>query len=308
MSQRSIDRIALLCARASTRRTLLGTLLGAGLLGGAVVEGKQQRKKRRRRRRRHGTGGLRDCPTFGPGQNLSRCNFAGRDLRGADLRAANLSGAMFGNANLCSANLSAATLDNANFSYAVLTRADLRAASLGGAIFEGATFCQTQRPGNQIDNSGCPATASAICCNDGECGAGEICGRDGCGGSELEGSCLAMNALCSAYWGPPCCDYGNKDNVTCGLTDSIIITTCQVRCKTDEECQRKTGTTDAICFNNAISDIACVTFDQDTHCCGRKFCQKDSDCQNGRCCPVSQRSSICCMAGETCLPAPLGCG
>lgn len=72
--------------------------------------------------------GLPDCPTPGPGVNLTGCILIGANLAGVDLQNANMTDAQLGLNDLSGSNLSGATLNGA---FAILS--DFSGANLGGA-------------------------------------------------------------------------------------------------------------------------------------------------------------------------------
>jgi hypothetical protein len=193
----AFDRFARVLGAAGSRRSMLGALLGVGAIaGGAGAGARGPRRRRNGRARAQALPGLRDCPNPRPGQNLSRCDFSGRDLRGVSLRGANLSGASFADANLCGADLRATNLANVDFRDANLTRVDLRGTNLSTATLDGAIFCQTRKPNGALDNSGCVAGA-AVCCSAAECAAGEFCVDGACSPCPA-GSVLLANGGCAA--------------------------------------------------------------------------------------------------------------
>ncbi|ELY2632436.1 pentapeptide repeat-containing protein [Cronobacter sakazakii] len=86
------------------------------------------------------------------GENGSKANLSGADLRGANLSGADLSGADLRGANLRDANLSGADLYGANLIDANLSGADLRGADLYGANLRGANLSGADlRGANLID-------------------------------------------------------------------------------------------------------------------------------------------------------------
>jgi hypothetical protein len=209
MDPRRFDRLTRLLGDAVPRRAVLAALLGAGGVAGAAGvadAGKKRRRARNGRTKAQARPGFRDCPNPKPGQNLSRCDFSGVDLRGKNLRGANLSGALFDDADLCGADLRGANLANVNFANANLTRVDFRATNLSTANLDNASLCQTRRPNGSIDNSGCPL-GTTVCCFDAECPAQESCVHGGCAQDTgcPSGQVLRPNGSCAV----PCNDDGD---------------------------------------------------------------------------------------------------
>lgn len=311
MDHHGFDQLTRLLGRAGTRRAALGTLLGAGALGVRAVDANRHDLKsgKRRRRRvasqaaapRDPLAGLRDCPNPGPGQNLSKCNFVDQDLRGTNLRGANLSGAVFANANLCSADLRGANLSRTDFSFAVLTRADLRGTNLSTATFDHAALCRTRMPNGTLDDSHCPRDDGDICCSDADCDAGVGCERGWCGGRPPQNPvCKALGDVCT-IGDTPCCPYGSPKNIVCDSTPAIVLTTCQLQCDGDADCQRNLGTPDVFCAFGAN----CFPFEK---CCFRKKTRNPKECSSGSSCLITQTLYECCFrSDETCSPVGYGC-
>jgi hypothetical protein len=310
MDHQVFDQLARLLSQAGTRRAALGTLLGAGALGVRAVDAKRRRHKKRNRRRRRVTGEatrrgplarLRDCPTPGPGQNLSRCNFVDQDLRGANLSGANLSGAVFAHAKLCAATLRGANLSRTDFTFAVLTRADLRGTTLATAILDHAAFCRTQLPNGTLDDSHCPHDDDDICCTDADCDAGVACQRGWCGGRPPQSdACIALGDVCT-IGAKPCCPYGSPKTIVCDGSLGIVLTTCQLTCDADADCRRNLGTPDVFCAFGAN----CFPFEK---CCFRKRTRNPKECSSGSSCLITQTLYECCFrSDETCSPVGYGC-
>jgi hypothetical protein len=304
MDHESFDRFARLLGQPGTRRTALALLLGAGALGARSVAAKPARraaKMRGAKSQDNPLAGLRDCPNPRPGQNLSKCNFVDQDLRGANLRGANLSGAVLANANLCSADLRGANLAQTDFTFAVLTRADLRGTNLSTASFDHATLCHTRMPNGTLDDSHCPRDASEICCSDAECSTGVACTRGRCGGPPPQADvCVGLGDVCT-FGAKPCCPYGSPKSIVCDETLGIVLTTCQLQCAGDAECQRNLGTPDVFCAFGAN----CFPF---TKCCFRKTTKNPKECRSGSSCLISQTVHECCLSGDTtCSVVGFGC-
>jgi hypothetical protein len=259
MDSEVFDRITRVFGSTGTRRTALGALLSAGLLGVASQTDAKTRRRKSRRLRAQAQPGLRDCPHPKPGQNLSKCDFSGQDLRGASLRGANLTGADFTDANLCGADLRATNLSKADFMEANLTRVDLRGTSLSTAKLTGATFCQTRKPDGSLDNSGCP-TGATVCCNDAECPAGQFCVDSGCTPCPA-GSILLPNGDCAVTCEKPAhCTPARCANFACSRAVSgpkLCDTSPLVRdhCTSQEECPPGTACT----IISAPNSFGCFT-------------------------------------------------
>ena len=230
MDHEDFDRLIRSLGTTGTRRTMLGALLGVGLLGADPAQAKRQRGGKSRRLRAQAAA-LRTCVNPGPGQNLSRCNFFDDDLRGANLRSANLSGAFLAGAELCGADLRSANLSKTDFRHANLTRADLRGTNLSTARLGYATFCETRMPNGTLNNTGCPPSGTAICCQQSECGSScsrgvcdVIIGCQSCSSDESYyksrfDSCLAGGsscAYCASWMG---CDGDIATGTSCGTVD-----------------------------------------------------------------------------------------
>jgi hypothetical protein len=289
MDANRFDAMARTLDISRNRRGMLGAMLAAiGLTvpdgDGAVAEKRRGKGKRNRRR---GKGQCADCSgrSVAEGADLRGCDLDGRDLSGADLRSAELDGACLRSANLAGARLSSADFEGADVRGANFTDADLDRADIRNWRADGAVFCRTTMPDGSLNSADCPP------------GSGD-------------GTCLVLSELCSEFGGSPCCDYGTRGNTFCGGTVIPLVTTCQAHCRNDTECHRKMGTTDVQCANDFLSDANCGgrEFDPNLHCCARKYCEQDGDCQNGLCCQLTNKTKQCCLAGERCLPAPLGCG
>jgi hypothetical protein len=180
--------------------------IGLAVSGESADAAKKRRRARNGRLKAQALAGFRDCPNPGPGQNLSKCDFSGEDLRDENLRGTNLSRALFEDANLCGANLRGTNLHKADFTDANLTRVDLRGTNLSTADLTNAQFCQTRRPNGSIDNSGCPV-GTTICCFDEECDDDEICVHGGCAPNTgcPPGQVKLLNGTCAV----PCNDDGD---------------------------------------------------------------------------------------------------
>jgi hypothetical protein len=290
MDYEAFDRWTRMLGVLGTRRTALGALLSVG----ALRPGSSRAKSRPRRRKTHrletqAQSGLRDCPVPGPGQNLSKCDFTGRDLRGANLRGANLSGADFERANLCGANLRGANLFKVDFKDANLTRADLRGTNLSTANLTGAIFCETRRPNGALDNSTCLQHGSGPCCEDSQCSGSRRCRNGVC----LQASCISLDQVCNPFWGASCCA-----NTTCRATAAGVVFTCQSGCSTDQECQTRFNTQDVHCVPDVLACPGNIP------CCRPKLCRDETrttDCPTSHvCCQNEPGNGICCLQNQVC--------
>ena len=280
MDHEAFDRVARVFGARGTRRTALGALLSAGLFGAGTTNAKPRGRRRKPGRlRAQAQQGLRVCPNPGPGQNLSKCDFSGLDLRGVALRSANLSRASFAGADLCGVDLRGANLARTNFGGANLTRVDFRGTSLATANVAGAIFCQTRRPNGTRDNSTCPPDGE-VCCDDAECPAGATCHRGSC----LGDGCVNVTQICTPD--ATCCSGAECTEVAAdfGL--------CVLDCTSDSDCPN----TNLECRAN---DFVCPG--PGRKCCQRKACTRNSNCTSGLCCLTT-----CCQANEICQPG-YGC-
>ncbi|MGH2618265.1 MAG: pentapeptide repeat-containing protein, partial [Thermomicrobiales bacterium] len=202
MDREQFDALARLVWTKSSRRTALGTILGAALLGSgsALVAAKPKPKdKRQRKRKRSQRQQRRDGPCYpngacrpGRGQNNAGCNFS-RTIAFFELEA------------------HGSKLNHTNFTGAVLAQADLRGADLGGACLVGANlldavidnstnlkdaiFCRTLMPDGTVNDSGCGK--GTRCCPTPD----PICAEEPCEGDD----CIRdINRVCSIF-GTPCC-------------------------------------------------------------------------------------------------------
>jgi hypothetical protein len=301
MDHDSFDRLARLLGRDGTRRTVLGIVFGTTVASAGSIAAKPAR-----RRKRVGTQaasdpktGLRDCPNPGPGQNLSKCNFAGQNLAGKNLRGANLSGALLAFADLCSVDLRGANLHKTDFRGAVLTRADLRGTSLSTANLTDAVLCRTRVPNGTLDDSQCPPDASDICCADADCDAGESCDRGACGVPPGGGQCVSLGTTCTLLFGNECCGYktSSGSEPSCAYTTIPGVTTCQKPCGSDADCVAAIGSPDVFCAHGANC------FFPWWKCCFRRHTDDPTTCASGKSCRfgnIEDRDFECCLPGESC--------
>ncbi|MGH2618874.1 MAG: pentapeptide repeat-containing protein, partial [Thermomicrobiales bacterium] len=197
MDRERFDAVARVLAKTGSRRTALGALLGAGLLGhGLDAEARKGKDRNKRRggndkgraKRRERERGLRaeqvpsrcfnntTC-TPGPGKNLGKCDFGGSST----LQNKDLSGANLGKANLANANASGANFKGANLGGACLVEANLTNATFGNSTnISTAVICRTIMPDGTTSNATCHL--GTVCCptcdDENPCPPGELC----CGG------------------------------------------------------------------------------------------------------------------------------
>jgi hypothetical protein len=227
----------------SRRSVLTAILTGAGIASVAEIAKARSKHQRKRNARVKAQvlAGLRACPKekIGPGQNLSKCDFSGEDLRGKNLRGANLSGAVAEDANLCGADLRATNLYKTDFTFANLTRVDFRGVNLSTAKLNGALFCQTRMPNGSINNDDCP-TGTTICCFNSECPFDNLCVNGGCAANAdcLDGQIKLLNGSC----GVPCNDDG----------DCAVGCNCPQTLEHPSVCMNETDFT-GVCANHGTS-------------------------------------------------------
>ena len=339
MDRDRFDALTRLFAATGSRRTALGALLGAALLGHGAAPGAPARqdggkkaknpkkgKAKAKKRRPNRSAAPRGEPQTlaeatparcypntncapGPGKNVSRCNYEGRNLAGANFRGANA-----GKANFRNANLRGADLRGANMGDACLVGADLTGARMDGSTNTGgAVFCRTTMPDGSINNSGCEK--GTACCP--TCGAGAACPESGqicCEPSCKQGNCCA-DADCPDPDRPICVNNACRPctgDAQCG-TGRVC---CDGRCRTGDCC------TDAECgpSGNTCANFTCRCGSEGQcsgatpQCCGEgnnATCREC--CSNAHCpCPgcrqnetICSRQGLCvqCEQASTC-PAP----
>lgn len=307
MDRNRFDTLARLLGTAGSRRTALGSVLGAVLLGTAAdpASGKNGNKKRRRRRQRNQTTcfGTKSCDFPRDGNDFQECRFAAAaldecngcnfrraDLAGADLENGRFQGASFRDANLAGAILEGADLSGVSFRGACLTGASLFGADTNGAHFDGAILCGTILPDGQTDNSGCGRTTACCPSNTSECTSDA-----GCGGSQP----FCCNDVCSELCcsdaqcpGEETCDQGvcQIPNPTCAAdpdacTDGFI------------QCGGGGGSSVCYCYVTAEGDSRCLNINQSTNpFCAGTPCNTSADCGSGQFCAALHGPTTCCTA------------
>lgn len=203
MDREHFDALARSLAGGTSRRVMLGTALGAAVLGLGLSSDADADKRHHRRRRRHRKNkkqnsaqcyGTKTCQfSNAGGQYLNGCSFAGTktledgncggcslresDLSNASLVNANLGGAGLRDANLRGANLAGADLRGASLRGACLTDANLTDALIDGSTLRGSYQCRTTLPDGTISNNNCSDAGN--CCSTAACvGANGVCSSD----------------------------------------------------------------------------------------------------------------------------------
>jgi hypothetical protein len=244
MDRERFDALARLVWTKTSRRTALGALLGAALLGREPdpatakpkPKDKRQRRRQRKQRKKGNTGNNRPCYPgtncrTGPGQDASGCDFSGSvafiagDFSGSDLRGANFTGAHLALANFQGADLGGACLVDAN-----LREADLAATDLGGAI-----FCRTRMPDGTINDSGCERGTRCCPTPPPVCPPGEECAPE---------TCNHFGDFCGTVAGP-CCPGWDCINPP--------LSACNLFCSTTEYCVQKVGPGHVCTINNPFA-------------------------------------------------------
>ena len=200
----AFDRFTRVLASDSSRRSVIGVLLGGSLAGAAGVADarKNNRKaKARKKNRRARTVFIEaaDCLNPGPSSNMNGCNFTNDDFVGADLSSSSMRGTRFRGANLTCADLSSSQLKDADFrGFALpgnatnLTLADLSSSGCIGTRFNDRTlFCGTIGCDGTVRNDDCPGGPPAgACCAAADCGFSANCVENACECTIDPGVCL----------------------------------------------------------------------------------------------------------------------
>lgn len=207
MDRTRFDALSRRLGAAGSRRSALGTVLGAALLGSGI--GVDAKKKKRRRRNQNNQPltcfGTDVCEFPSPGQdfadcdlsntsmeNCSGCDFRRADLADVDFEGGNYQGSSFREANLRGADLAFTDISGASFRDACLVAADFLDANTDGADFRDAILCNTTLSDGSIDNSGCDKLSD--CCP--PClGVGDACGEG------IDGDCCdtqCVNGFCES--------------------------------------------------------------------------------------------------------------
>jgi len=161
------DGIARLISTAGTRRTALGALLGAALIGiGGAADTDAQRRRRRRRRKNRGKAnkervcfGTLACPAPGTGQDFDDCDYSGTSL----FVDANAGGSSFRRTNFANAVMDGANLQGTSFQDANLAGASMVGVDVRGANFPGACLLDTDLTGHIFVEGEVPFALSFLC-------------------------------------------------------------------------------------------------------------------------------------------------
>jgi hypothetical protein len=300
MDREKFDALARLLGAEGTRRSALGALVGAALLGAGIdaEAGRRRRrhKSRKRRNRKQQQQEKRAAivaaqqPCFGnkgclfpnptdhydgclfPGITIEECDgcsFRATDLGNAPLTFGSFQGATFRNANLRGVDLAFANVSGANFRDACLSGTDFFGANIDGADFEGAIFCGTVMTDGQINNSGCHETTD--CCP--RCQPGDkFCARVACTkDTDCPEDEFCINNICR-----PWC---TEDFQCDGGFDLCRAGRCVLReCFKDVDCSDNG-------INSTCCDGLCVDEQNDPDNCGTCFrqCHPDEHCALGQC-------------------------
>jgi hypothetical protein len=241
MDRERFDALARSVWDSSSRRSALGALLGAALLGPlaplASAKRKPKEKHQRRRKRKKGNKGHGGTPHRcytgtacqpGPGQDNAECDFSQStlfhklDVQGSDLSGANFIGAQLSEANLQDVDLSGACLVGANLHGAIID---------DSTNLEGAIFCRTLMPDGSINDQDCGKATACCLTLPPTCPEGEDCGSDDC--------TTKFGEVCSVFG----IGYANCCYPLVCTPDlaSPFLTFCQFPCSKDDTCERLVG-------------------------------------------------------------------
>ena len=314
MDPTRFDALARTLVAATTRRGVVGLLLGAGFAGfdrGALAKTKKKAKKgntraQRRRKDKDRKGNARSAGAEatpccsagncvpGKGKNLQKCCYQGQDLTGK-----NFSGANLGSANLSGATLTGANLQGANLGKACLVDADLRGVKLNSSTnWGGVVYCRTQTDRGE-NNSGCDKGTDCCptCDTANPCDDGEIC----CNGRCLAGNCCDNGEQSTCDAGELCCANTCVAGECCAATD-CPNETCQRR-----SCQGNQCTYEPVAGESGprCQTVCCADAQGDAVCCdaGIEFCQPNGRCGCGRDTECATTEKCCagiCVDRATC--------
>ena len=295
MDTETFDRLTRLLGAARTRRSALGAVLGAALLGESLTSLHAKGKEKHRGHARRGSGKQKgngkprkvqaqakcfpgkSC-ILGPGRNASGCDFA----NSTGFRNANLTGSQLSKTNLRGVDARGANFTGAQLSGACLVDANLRGAIINGTTqMSGAILCRTIMPDGATNNSGC--TKATACC--------QTCLSLGQTGCKLGGGC------CSG--------------LTCTATsDGRGVCRCAAGLKqcADGTCKPCCANSDCINPTPICTNGQCVACDSDQQCGSGSLCCQFG-CRRGVCCGDED----CAPTGDFCtrqgsVPATCQCG
>jgi hypothetical protein len=237
MDRDRFDAITRLAWTASSRRTALGLLIGAALLGhdldSATARQQARRKGEKKRKKSKNPTGDRQCYPGtrcvpGPGRDNAGCDFSFSTV----FRDRDASGSQLGKSNFRGADLRGANLQGADLGGACLVGADLEGAKLGASVdLDGAIFCNTVMPDGNIDNSGCGKTTACCPPLEGDCPNEDVY----CYSTDDQNVCLQpVNAFPSVGHcgdGLACCPCGHPDVDYWTTRCNQTFPECQGKCK-----------------------------------------------------------------------------
>ena len=118
-------------------------------------------------------------------------------------------------------------------------------------------------------------------------------GKSGGRGNQGAGqTCVPLDQVCSLF-GTKCCE-----PASCLSTGIPLLSTCQLDCKTTEECQRKLKTKNVHC--QTTGPTGCHG---GVACCRPNECATSFECDGDMCCPTLPVGILrCCGKGQHCAP------
>jgi hypothetical protein len=170
MDRDHFDNFTRLISTAGTRRTALGALLGAALIGigGIADTDAQRRRKRRMRRRRKNRGkankdrvcyGTLTCPPPATGKDFDDCDYSSTNI----FVDANAGGSSFRRTNFANAVMDGADLQGTIFRDSNLAGASMVGVDVRGASFPGACLLDTDLTGHIFVEGEVPFALSFLC-------------------------------------------------------------------------------------------------------------------------------------------------
>ena len=327
MEREDFDALARRFAAASSRRSALGLLLGAGATVFLdAAEAKRRHKKDNSRKRNEVGKEAVKCEPPRASANLKGCDYANRDLAETDLSSSTLTGANFLRADLCGADLSSSQLANADLRGANLTLADLHSSGCRGVrVNADTTWCRTVDCNGTLRNDDCLGLgAEEICCSASDCTdpAKPICDRNRCvscsattcpNGCCRNGRCTAECPLCEICTDGQCvakacgaceeCNANGDCESTCALCEECSGGQCVAKtCGACEDCNAATGGCESICQSNeTCCGGACTDTQTDSSNCGEcgEACSAGYVCDEGTCRSTCTGPACVCPAGAT---------